>query len=341
MNSKNLRSKNENSKVTPPKKTKAKKNKPTIAITIGDPAGIGPEITLRAISSPKVLRMARPLVIGDLKLLNRIAKKLFLPLPSPSMVVNISNIKGLKAGRPTRESSVAMIDYITEAVTCVLAGKASAVVTAPINKESAKLGGFKFPGHTEYLAHLTKAKNFVMMLSGSSLKVSLVTIHEPIKKVPSLLTQGKILKTIEISNEALKKYFGIKKPRIAVCGLNPHAGETHGGGSMGEEERKIIEPAVDKARIQGIDANGPLPPDTLFYQAVRQEAFDLVVCMYHDQGLIPLKLLHFEDGVNTTLGLPIIRTSPDHGTAYPIAWKGSASANSMIAALLQAAEMAK
>jgi len=226
--------------------------------------------------------------------------------------------------------------YIEEAVCMAMAGDVDAIVTAPISKEAINRAGYKFHGHTEFLAHLTKTKDYAMMLAGSSLKVILLTIHESIKNVPGLLTTEKVFKTIKITDNTFKRYFGLKKPRIAVAALNPHAGE---GGLFGGEEKRIILPAIKKARQMGINASDPLPPDTLFYRAVKNKEFDCVICMYHDQGLIPLKLLHFENGVNVTLGLPIIRTSVDHGTAYDIAWKGIANPASMKAAIKMAVEM--
>ena len=314
--------------------------KPIVAITMGDPVGVGPEVVLRALASRKVRSVARPIVIGDPGLLKRLAKKLSLRTPRPAEVVEViglSGLKGLKAGSPTPKSAAAMVSYIKVAALMAMRTEADAVATAPINKASAKLAGFKSPGHTEFLARLTGTKDFVMMLGGPRLKVALVTIHEPLKKVPRLITEARVLKTIRITDNSLKRFFRLKRPRIAVCGLNPHAGE---GGLMGDEDSQLIAPAIKKAKRAGIDAVGPLAPDTVFHRAVTLGDFDCVVAMYHDQGLIPLKLLHFECGVNTTLGLPIIRTSPDHGTAYDIAWKGRASAESMIAATVQAAEMA-
>jgi len=314
--------------------------KPVIAITMGDPAGVGPEIILKALSSKKIRRLCRPVVLGDEKLLYRIAERLNLSLPPKGGIINLStlDIGRLKPGQPTKETASAMLAYIKEAARMAKKGGCDAVVTAPINKKAAQMAGFRFPGHTEFLAHLTDAKDFSMMLAGKTLKVILVTIHEPIKKIPKLITEEKVFRTIKMTDESFKKYFGVKKPAIAVCGLNPHAGE---GGLFGEEEKNIITPAIKRARRAGIDARGPLPPDTVFFRAVKRKDFDCVVCMYHDQGLIPLKLLHFEDGVNITLGLPIIRTSVDHGTAYDIAWKGIASPKSMIAAIEMAVEMAR
>ena len=314
-------------------------NKQKIAITMGDPAGVGPELVLKALASRRVKKVASPFVIGDITLLDQVAKRLDLRPPKKGEVINLSTLKTSESrpAKPTKASSAAMINYIEEATAMAMDGRADAIVTGPINKEAALLSGFTMPGHTEYLAKLTKTKDFAMMLGGKTLKVILVTIHEPIKKLPTLVTEERILKTIKITDKAFKKYYGLKKPRIAVCGLNPHAGE---GGKFGKEDILTVTPAVKRARRSGIDAIGPLPSDTVFYRAVRKNDFDAVVCMYHDQGLIPLKLLHFEDGVNTTLGLPIIRTSVDHGTAYDIAGKGIASDKSIIAAIEAAAEMA-
>lgn len=314
--------------------------KPIIAITMGDPAGVGPEIILKALADPKVRRIAEPAVLGDEGLLNHIADKLKLKRPPDGSVVSLSelDLKKLKAGKPGKESGAAMISYIEEAVYMAALGDVDAMVTAPISKDAAKKAGFKFPGHTEFIAHLTGTKDFAMMLGGKDLKVILVTIHEALRKVPSLITREAVLKTIKITDDSFRRYFGFKRPRIAVAGLNPHASE---GGIFGNEEEKVIIPAVKKAQSMGINAVGPLPPDTVFYRAVRKKEFDCVVSMYHDQGLGPLKLLHFDNGVNATLGLPIIRTSVDHGTAYDIAWKGIASPDSLIAAIEMAVEMAK
>lgn len=313
--------------------------KPTIAITMGDPCGIGPEIILKALANRRVRRLANPVVIGDAGVLSHLAARLKLPLLEAGAVLNLSNLDPRKVnpGRPDKKTGRAMIDYIQEAVCLAQAGIVDAMVTAPISKEAAKKAGFKFPGHTEFIAHLTGAKEFRMMLGGPSLKVVLVTIHEPIKRVPGLITKAAVYKTIRIANDAFKDRFGLKRPRIAVAGLNPHAGEA---GMFGDEDSRFIAPAIKKARAEGIDAIGPLPPDTVFYRAAQRKEFDCVVCMYHDQGLGPLKLLHFEDGVNATLGLPIIRTSVDHGTAYEIAGKGVANPASLVAAIGMAVEMA-
>ncbi|MDH4227218.1 MAG: 4-hydroxythreonine-4-phosphate dehydrogenase PdxA [Deltaproteobacteria bacterium] len=313
--------------------------KPRIAITMGDPSGVGPEIILKALGIRRVRESADIRVVGDEGVFARVSKKLSIPFPISVEIISASKINAaaVKPGRPSIEGSKAMIAAIELAVDMAVTGEADAIVTAPISKEAARLAGFKFPGHTEFIAHLTGSDEYAMMLGGESLKVVLVTIHEAIKNVPRLLTVGNILKTIRITDESFKKYFGMKRPRIAVCGLNPHAGEA---AMFGDEDERIVAPAVKKALKAGINAIGPLPSDTVFYRAVRKKEFDAVVCMYHDQGLIPLKLLHFEDGVNTTLGLSIIRTSVDHGTAYDIAWKGVARPESMAAAVLSAAAMA-
>lgn len=314
--------------------------RPIIAVTMGDPAGVGPEILVRALNDPKLKRSVDIVAVGDMNVLSEAAKKLGMRPPREESVVGVTDLdaKKLKKGAPTKASGEASISYIEEALYMTAIGDADAMVTCPISKEAVKKAGFAFPGHTEFIAHLTGTEYFVMMLGGDDLKVVLVTIHEPIRKVPGLITTEAVLKTISITDRAFRTDFGMKKPRIAVCGLNPHAGEA---GIFGNEDKDIIEPAVKKARKAGIDAIGPLPPDTVFYRAVRKKEFDCVVAMYHDQGLGPLKLLHFEDGVNATLGLPIIRTSVDHGTAFDIAWKGKASHRSLAAAIEMAAGMAK
>lgn len=315
--------------------------KPRIAITLGDPAGIGPEILLTALRSRRVKSVCSPIVVGDHEVLSLVAKKTSSPLSRSIEVVNplgerSPDASTIKPGKLPKKWAHAVVSYIEEAVRLAEEGEVSAIVTAPINKGALHKAGFSFPGHTEFLAHLTGTKDYVMMLGGVRLKVALVTIHVPLRDVPGLITPKEVFKVIRITNEALKKRFKIKKPRIGVAGLNPHAGE---GGIFGDEEARLIMPAVRRARKAGINVSNPLPPDTIFYRAVKGE-FDCVVSMYHDQGLGPLKLIHFEDGFNATLGLPIIRTSVDHGTAYQIAWKGIASAESMITAIITAAKMA-
>ncbi len=329
-----------------------KQEKPIVAITMGDPCGIGPEIIVGALALPQIHAACRPLLLGDPMALKRAlaitGEQLevteitgALPDESSSERIYLRSLTNLAEqdmlfGAPTIASGAAVVHYIREAARLCLTGEVSAMATAPLNKEAMHKAGFPYPGHTELLAELTNSPEFVMMLAGKKLRVTLVTIHEALADVPRLVTMEKILTTIRITHRDLERYFK-KKPRIAVLALNPHCGE---GGVFGREEREIIAPAIAAARGEGLDASGPHSADTLFHFALGGE-YDAVVCMYHDQGLIPLKLLHFDDGVNITLGLPIIRTSVDHGTAYNLAGTGRASTASMTAAILMAAEMAR
>jgi len=247
----------------------------------------------------------------------------------------LHNTGNLDPGSVSSESGRASLGYIESAVQNVLENKIDCIVTAPISKEAIHRAGSQFPGHTEMLAELSGSKEVAMMFEGDKFKVVLVTIHQALKKVPELLNEEKIYRIINLTNESLIKYFGVIKPKIVVCGLNPHAGEA---GAFGSEESDIIIPAINKARLNGMNIEGPLPPDTLFYYASKGR-WDLVVSMYHDQGLIPFKMINFEKGVNVTLGLPFIRTSPDHGTAFDIAYKGTANPTSMIEAIKVAINM--
>jgi 4-hydroxythreonine-4-phosphate dehydrogenase len=326
--------------------------RPIIGITMGDPAGIGPEIILLALCKPSIYKLCRPLVIGDLNILNAAKKGVrsrlhIKPLKDPEEgiyqlgsieVMNLSEITPDPSlwGHPTVETGKAMVNYIEFASDLAVEKRIGAMVTCPINKMAMQIAGCRYNGHTELLAERTQTDTFSMMLAGDRLRVVLVTIHVALKKVPSLLSAPKVLRTIKLTWQALHDRFGLKTPRIAVAALNPHAGE---GGMFGSEENNIILPAIQDAGNEGIDVKGPLPPDTVFYQAARGY-YDAVVSMYHDQGLIPFKLLHFHDGVNVTLGLPIIRTSVDHGTAYDIAGTGSADPGSLIAAVTMAAQQA-
>lgn len=326
---------------------------PIIGITMGDPVGIGPEVIIKALCDTSVMSRCRPVLIGDRSILEREIKRLQAPLKIRTvtslsetaaksgdiMLLEESQLDphAVRYGQPTTETGKALAAYIIKAVTMAAADEIDAVVTAPINKKSLHDAGYDYPGHTEMLARLTGTKDVVMMLAGEKLRVVLVTIHCAMAQVPKLLSSDKILTTIRITHESLKNCFSIAAPRLAVAGLNPHAGES---GLFGDEEPEIIIPAIEAARGEGIDATGPCPPDTLFYYAA-QGKYDAVVCMYHDQGLIPLKLLHFEDGVNVTLGLPIIRTSVDHGTAYDIAGKGIAGPASMLRAIFTAVQMSQ
>lgn len=326
-------------------------NKPVIALTMGDPCGIGPEIIAKALADPAVTDICRPVVIGDQPTMVRAIAATGLDLtiepvegeipptvrPGVCPLRRVTDLPGKDRifGNPTPAAGDAMFLYLDEAVRMTLFGDADAIVTAPINKDAMNRGGHHYHGHTEALADLTNTSDVVMMLAGPRLKVSLVTIHEPLARVPSLITHHRVLRTIQITHDDCHRYF-VRNPRIAVAALNPHAGE---GGMFGAEEARIIVPAIEESKQAGIDVSGPFSADTLFNRAIDGE-FDAVVCMYHDQGLIPLKLLHFDDGVNITLGLPIIRTSVDHGTAYDLAGTGKASASSLVAAIQVAVEMA-
>lgn len=311
-----------------------------LAITIGDPGGIGPEVVVKAL--PAVSGECLPLVIGDYAVIEDAVRTFGVSLkirkvenadeasPSPDSLwcLDTGSIRAFPRGRADKENGAACVGYIEKAVALAMEKKVDAMVTAPISKEALKLAGFSWPGHTEMLAQLTGAKEYAMMLTGGQLKVILVTIHTALKNVAGLVTKEQVLKTIRLAKKACDM-LGIKRPVIAVSGLNPHAGES---GIMGTEEKDEISPAIDEAKKEGILADGPYPPDVIFRKAYKGEV-DMVVCMYHDQGLIPLKMIAFDKGVNVTVGLPIIRTSPDHGTAYDIAWKGIADPASMIEAI--------
>ena len=314
---------------------------------MGDPAGVGPEIVVQALRFPEVVSVCRPVVYGDAGILRRAAAVLGQAVevadggesgPGRIVVRPLSSLSPdeVPFGRISVAGSRAMADYIREAARDALAGRVDAVVTCPITKEGLKMAGVPFPGHTEFLADLCGGADVVMMLAGDRLRVALVTIHVALRKALELLSLPVIVRTIRITHDFFRKYMGTDAPRIAVAGVNPHAGE---GGLFGDEEKTMVAPAVAACRKEGIDASGPYPPDTLFLRAYRGE-FDVVVAMTHDHGLIPLKLVHFEDGVNVTMGLPVIRTSVDHGTAYDIAGKGVASPRSLLAAIRLAAGMA-
>ena len=329
-------------------------NKPLIAITMGDPSGIGPEIIVKALEDPAVRERCVPFVIGDRLVMERAVKvcgspsvlqEILAPEESrqvpagsiPLLVLSKLTPEDVIYGAPGARAGDAVFRYICEAARLCREGLADAMATAPISKKSMNMAGHDYPGHTELLAELCGTDDFVMMLAGDRLRVSLVTIHEALSAVPALITPERVLKTIRVTSRGLTQLTGKAAPRLAVAGLNPHCGEE---GMFGDEDRLIVAPAVAAARAEGIDAIGPLPADTLFHFAANG-AYDGVVTMYHDQGLIPLKMLHFDDGVNVTLGLPIIRTSVDHGTAYQLAGSASASPASLLAALRMAADMAQ
>jgi 4-hydroxythreonine-4-phosphate dehydrogenase len=317
-----------------------------IAITTGDPGGIGPEVSIKAVSSMMPGDFI-PLLIGDLCVFEEAARKVSITprieiledvgkalSPNTLWCLDMKSLTSFKKAVADRNNGIASVTYIRKAVDLALGKKADAVVTAPISKEALKLGGFPWPGHTEMLAEFTGAKEYAMMLQGGHLRVILVTIHTALRNVPDLIRRERVLKTIRLAQQACKM-LGMDRPAIAVAGLNPHGGES---GIIGREEEDEILPAVLEARAEGLNVLGPYPPDVVFYKAYRGAA-DIVVCMYHDQGLIPLKMIAFDTGVNVTVGLPIIRTSPDHGTAYDIAWKGIANPSSMIEAIRMALKL--
>ncbi|MFZ5585460.1 MAG: 4-hydroxythreonine-4-phosphate dehydrogenase PdxA [Thermodesulfobacteriota bacterium] len=310
--------------------------RPRVAVTLGDPAGVGPEITARVCLDPEVLSAVEPVVVGRRMLLAAGAMACGLPMPAVE-VVEAGLAQEIKPGQPSARTGRQAGAFIEKAVEMCAGGRVQAMATAPISKEALQAAGYPDTGHTSLLGRLLGAPRPVMMLAGQSLKVVLATIHVALREVPGLLSPEAITHAGLVADRDLRRYFGLKSPRLAVAALNPHAGES---GLFGDEEARIIAPAVAALAAAGVQASGPHPPDTVFWRAARGE-FDLVLCMYHDQGLIPLKLLHFEDGVNVTLGLPIIRTSVDHGTAYDIAGKGRANPQSLKAAVLMAGQMAR
>ena len=320
---------------------------------MGDPAGIGPEVIAKALSGRALHRLCRPIVIGSFPVMQQTVKSLRLQM-------NVIRVEGHETRRPGRndlavldpldhplgrfsrgvaatETGAASVLFIKKAVELAQLGCIDGMVTAPINKEAINMAGCHFPGHTELLADLTNAQESGMMIIGGPLRIMFVTTHVAIKDLPSLLTQPKIEKAIRLAHLALRDLFGIKKPKVGVAALNPHAGEH---GLFGDEEARVILPAARAAQAHGIRASDPLPADTLFGKAARGE-YDAVVALYHDQGLIPLKLVAFGTCVNLTVGLPIIRTSVDHGTAFDIVGKGVADPGSLIEAIKLAAALTK
>jgi 4-hydroxythreonine-4-phosphate dehydrogenase len=317
---------------------------------MGDPAGVGPEIVVKALTHPEIARACRPVVFGDLGLLQRTAVKLLRRIrfvewkpddawPRGLAVRSLSALtpSEAKPGVPARACGAAVYLYVTEAARAALAGSVDAIATAPLNKKVLHMAGHRYPGHTELLAEIAGARDVRMMLLGRKLKVVLVTVHLPLMRVARQLDKKKIRVTLELTDTALKRYFARRRPRLAVAALNPHAGEEE---IFGDEEKTIILPAVQEAKRRGVNAFGPFPADSLFYLAARGD-YDAVVCMFHDQGLIPLKLMDFIGGTALTLGLPFVRTSVDHGTAYDIAGKNLADATSMKQAILLAARLAR
>jgi len=325
---------------------------PLLGITMGDPAGIGPEVIAKALAGTKLRRICFPLVIGSRSVMQQTAKNLRLKLEVRSVeghdssVLRANQIAVLdplerplgpvKLGTAAPETGAASVAFIKKAVHLAQIGCIDGMVTAPINKEAINMAGCHFPGHTELLADLTKARESGMMIVGGPLRIMFVTTHVAIKDLPALLTKAKIEKGIRLAHLALTTLFGIKKPKVGVAALNPHAGEH---GLFGDEESRVILPAARAAQARGILASDPMPADTLFGKAARGE-YDGVVALYHDQGLIPLKLVAFGTCVNLTVGLPIIRTSVDHGTAFDIVGRGIADPGSLIEAVKLAAALA-
>ncbi|MEW6427034.1 MAG: 4-hydroxythreonine-4-phosphate dehydrogenase PdxA [Thermodesulfobacteriota bacterium] len=323
---------------------------PPVAITMGCPVGVGPEVILRYFHAEPAAT-ADFVVVGDAAVLRRAAAACGMTVRLATWQEGEAPVAGairvhqtgeldaarLSWGKPDAGTGRAMASCIEEAVRLIDRGAFAGMATCPISKTALRLAGCPHPGHTEMLAELTGAADFAMMMAADDLKVVLATIHEPLCRVPSLLSREGLAATIRLAATSLARDFGIAEPRLAVAGLNPHAGE---GGMFGDEEGRIIAPAVLACRQEGIDVDGPLPPDTVFVKAVAG-AYDAVVCQYHDQGLIPFKLLHFHDGVNVTLGLPVVRTSVDHGTAYDIAGTGAADWRSLAAACRLARSMAR
>jgi len=324
---------------------------PLIAVTMGDAAGIGPEIIAKTSAEPDFTERNRALVIGDVTILERAVNLLGLSLrvnpvaapdegryePGVMDVIPASDLPyDLPFGKLDARAGAAAFEYVRRSIELVLNGNVAAVATAPLNKEAMHLGGHKYPGHTEILADLTGTEDYAMMLVAEDLRVIHVSTHVALREAIERATPERELAVIHLAHDAMKK-LGVEEPRIAVAGLNPHAGEN---GLFGGEDAEKIRPAVERARQQGLDASGPHPPDTVFSQA-KKGRYDIVVVQYHDQGHIPIKLLGFETGVNVTVGLPFFRTSVDHGTAFDIAGTGEADHSSMKAALDLARELSR
>ncbi len=329
-----------------------KHEKPRIGITMGDPAGIGPEVILKALSETTVYRHALPLVIGDGGVLVRAKGYVSVKAPVRRVesaaaavgrfgeveILDLTNVDLEKChpGRLSAEGGRAAVECVMKAIDLAKAGELDAVVTAPLNKEAMHLAGYPFAGHTEIFAERTGSRNIALMLVAGGLRVLHVSNHVSLREACDRVKKERVLCVIRLAHE-VGRTWDLEKPRVAVAGLNPHAGEQ---GLFGSEEQEEIGPAVEAARVEGIQAFGPFPPDTLFHRAARGE-FDFVVAMYHDQGHIPVKLRSFDRGVNVTVGLPIIRTSVDHGTAFDIAGTGTASPRSLLEALRLAIRMAR
>lgn len=324
---------------------------PPLALSLGEPAGIGPEIVAAAWTALRDESVAF-VVIGDASLIEAAGipvADLSEPAEAAGVfrrampVIHSPTAAPVIPGTPDPRNAASVADWIARAVDLAMDGRAAGVVTAPIAKAPLYASGFPFPGHTEFIAELTSGLPYdgtrgpVMMLTARDLRVALVTIHSPLSEVPELITRERVIRTARVTHEVLKRDFGIARPRLALAGLNPHAGE---GGAIGLEEIEVLRPAAALLRAEGIAITDPLPADTMFHDEARA-GYDGAICLYHDQALIPVKTIDFWGGVNVTLGLPIVRTSPDHGTGFEIAGKGVARADSLIAAIRLAADMAR
>ena len=338
--------------------SRKKARKPIVALTVGDYNGIGPEVVIKSVLHPSVRKVCQPVLIGPAAVFEHYSKKLRAPLhlqKADSSAWNVGWLNSVRSGavpiiessrvsksaispgRITKGAGGTSLAAIRAAVRLAKSGRVDAVVTAPISKEALRKAGSRFPGHTELLQRLTSAHDVAMMLVAPGMKVGLVTIHVPLKKVSGLFTRELLRRRIQVIHDALAVDWRIRSPRLAVLGLNPHAGEN---GSIGLEEEKCIAPVIRTFGSRGMRIEGPFPADGFFGQK-RFVEFDAVIAMYHDQGLIPLKMQAFATGVNVTAGLPIVRTSPDHGTAFDIAGRGKADPSSMIAAIKLAVGIAR
>lgn len=328
-------------------------NRPLLAITLGDPAGIGPEVIVKALSHADVYEQCRPLVLGDQRILVRAMSWIrevnltFDVVTDPDQgqyqagVITLLDLQNadpaaIQPGRVSAAAGRAAVEYVLRACDMTMAGETDAVVTAPLNKEAMNLAGYHYAGHTELLADRTGAEKVSMLLTGPKLRVVHVSTHVALSEAIRRVTSQRVEEVIDLAQRSCQA-LGIARPRIAIAGLNPHASE---GGLFGDQEAKEIQPAIERARARGLQVTDPQPPDTVFLRAVKGE-YDIVVAMYHDQGHIPMKLLAFDSGVNVSMGLPIIRTSVDHGTAFDIAGTGKAREESMLEALKVAVQMAQ
>jgi 4-hydroxythreonine-4-phosphate dehydrogenase len=327
---------------------------PLIGITMGDPTGIGPEIIVKALTKGEPFQVCRPVIFGDEGVLLKTVKNLgidvsievFDRIPEEGYAPRIIYLlpssrlhaESLRTGKPDKDCGEAMVNSIRMAVKRVMRGQLDAITTCPINKKAINEAGYPFSGHTELLADLAQTVHVSMMFIGAHWKVVLVTTHVPLKEVSNRITQDRVLTTIRITDEGMRKYFGITRPKIVVLGLNPHGGEE---GLLGEEEGKVILPAIERAKSLFLDVEGPFPADSFFDISSHRHSFDAVIAMYHDQGLIPIKIFGLMEAVNFTLGLPFIRTSVAHGTAYDITGLGIGDESNLIKAMVMASNLSK